>query len=155
LGVAGGALDAQVDAQAATRDAPSHGLADTRLQAFEAGRQPQPHVEAASVHRAQLPMPAEETARPVHPRKTGHALDGHEYLRRSLRDDAATPALPEPSLYSERHSKQIWRVAPTRRAQRHFQGIQGIEWPRATDLPWAFAAWAGRKNRGRRICVAL
>ncbi len=77
LGLAVRALDAQVHGQAAAADAARHCLADARLEPLEPRRQAQPDIEAAPVHRAQLPMPAEEAGGPVRPRKTGHALDGH------------------------------------------------------------------------------
>ena len=77
LGLAFAALDVEVDGEVAARDALGHGLADARLERFVAGRQAQPHVEAAAVDRAHLPVPGDRPRRAVGAGKAGHALDGH------------------------------------------------------------------------------
>src|SRR5204862_684342 len=71
------ALDVEVDAEVAAHDALADRLADARLPRLVPGRQPQSHIEAATVDGAHLPMPADRAYCAVGPGKAGHALDGH------------------------------------------------------------------------------
>src|SRR5262249_9886011 len=122
-------------------------LANARLEALEAGRQPQPQIETATVDGAHLPMPAGRAGRPVRAGKSGHALDGHAgALLRGCRREAPRDSI-DVGLESNGRSRGQQEAA------RGLPGADGVTltsllecsdpaWPRAgPPSPWAQVSW--------------
>src|SRR6185503_4800509 len=97
-----------------------------------AGRHPWAGVEAAPVHRAQLPMPAEGTHRTGGPREPCHALDGHASARHRRRTTGAKHSGRDGPAPPARGN--LVGLAPTRQRGRphaggfcaHFAGTQRL-----------------------------
>ncbi len=164
----GGAPDRQRRLEIAARKALLHRLAHRRLEAFEALRQPQPHLHALAVDRFDLPGDRRAVMVGGGPREAGHALQIHWFLRVPYAFSDPSPSLfrakdnaGQASSLSRPGRRPIQRSAlrhPAQALRRHRRRrpLPLLPLPPASSQPPASARrfrcalQASRQRRGRR-----